>query len=100
MGDVADIMAIYIQDSDILEEKAEEISHSLEENIKNYIAPGMVGYDTGHLHDTITSVTSVSDDLAIIAAFYQADYGQYWERWKGGVDFMNEGLEETLLLYG
>ena len=100
MGDVADIMAIYIQDSDILEEKAEEISHSLEENIKNYIAPGMVGYDTGHLHDSITSVTSVSDDLAIIAAFYLEDYGQYWYRWEGCVDFMNEGLEETLLLYG
>ena len=100
MGDVADIMTIYIQDSDILEEKAEEISHSLEENIKNYIAPGMVGYDTGHLHDSITGVTSVIDDLAIIAAFYLEDYGQYWYRWKDGVDFMNEGLEETLLLYG
>ena len=100
MGDVADIMAIYIQDSDILEEKAEEISHSLEENIKNYIAPGMVGYDTGHLHDTITSLTSVSDNIAIVTAFYQADYGQYWERWKGGVDFMQSGLNETLLLYG
>lgn len=100
MGDVTDIIAIYLQESGILEEKAEEISQSLEENIKNYIAPGMVGYDTGHLHDTITSLTSVSDNIAIVTAFYQAEYGQYWERWKGGVDFMNEGLEETLLLYG
>jgi hypothetical protein len=100
MGEIADILAIYLQNSNIVEEKAEEISHSLEENIKNYIAPGMVGYDTGHLHDSITGVTSVSDDLAIIAAFYQADYGQYWERWKGGVDFMQSGLNETLLLYG
>lgn len=100
MGDIADIIAIYLQNSNIVEEKAEEISHSLEENIKNYIAPGMVGYDTGHLHDTITSVTSVSDNIAIVTAFYQADYGQYWERWKGGVDFMQSGLNETLELYG
>lgn len=100
MGDVTDIIAIYLQESGILEEKAEEISHSLEENIKGYIAPGMVGYDTGHLHDTITSVTSVSDNIAIVTAFYQADYGKYWERWKGGVDFMQSGLNETLELYG
>lgn len=100
MGEIADILAIYLQNSNIVEEKAEEISHSLEENIKNYIAPGMVGYDTGHLHDTITSLTSVSDNIAIVTAFYQADYGQYWERWKGGVDFMQSGLNETLLLYG
>ena len=99
MGEVADIVRIYIEDSDILEEKAGEISNSLETNIKNVIAPGKVGYDTGHLHDTVISNHSVSGKVAVVLGWYSADYGKYWYRWKGGVDFLKQGLKETLEMY-
>lgn len=100
MGEITDIIELYIEDSDIIEDKASEISHSLEENIKDIIAPGNVGYDTGHLHDSIVSDYAVEGTLGVVMAWYGADYGQYWYRWKDGVDFMNEGLKETLELYG
>ena len=99
MGEIKDIVEIYIKDSDILEDKAIEISTTLETNIKNVIAPGKVGYDTGHLHDTILSDHSTKDTFAIITGWYSADYGKYWYRWKGGQDFMKQGLKETLRLY-
>ena len=99
MGEVADIVRIYIEDSDIVEEKAKEISHSLETNIKNVIAPGKVGYDTGHLHDTVQSNHSTSGKIGVVVGWYSADYGKYWYRWKGGVDFLKQGLKETLEMY-
>ena len=100
MGEITDIVELYIEDSDIVEDRASEVSHSLEENIKNVISPGSVGYDTGHLHDSVVSNYAVEGTLGVVMAWYGEDYGQYWYRWKGGVDFMQEGLEETLKLYG
>ena len=100
MGEITDIVTLYIEESDIVEDKASEVSHSLEENIKNVIAPGNVGYDTGHLHDSIISNYAVDGNVGVVMAWYGEDYGQYWYRWKGGVDFMQEGLEETMELYG
>ena len=99
MGEVADIVKIYIEDSDIVEEKAKEISNSLETNIKNVIAPGKVGYDTGHLHDTVQSNHGGNGKMAVVVGWYSADYGKYWYRWKGGVDFLKQGLKETLEMY-
>ena len=55
MGEITDYVTLYIEQSDILEDKASEISHDLEDNIKDVISPGSVGYDTGHLHDSIVS---------------------------------------------
>ena len=100
MGEVADIVKIYIEDSDIVEEKAKEISHSLETNIKNVIAPGKVGYDTGHLHDSVISNHQVQGKVGIVIGWYGADYGKYYYRWKGGVNFMKKGLDETIKMYG
>jgi hypothetical protein len=100
MGEITDIIDLYIEDSDIIEDRASEISHSLEENIKGIIAPGFVGYDTGHLHDSIVSDYEVDGNIGVVMAWYGADYGQYWYRWIGGMDFMQEGLEQTLKLYG
>lgn len=99
MGEVADIVKIYIEDSDIVEEKAKEISNSLETNIKNVIAPGKVGHDTGHLHDTVQSNYGVSGKTGVVVGWYSADYGKYWYRWKGGVNFLEQGLKETLEMY-
>ena len=100
MGEITDIVELYIKDSDILEDTAQDVSHDLEDNIKLMISPGMVGYDTGHLHDSIVSNYAVSGDVAVVMAWYGADYGQYWYRWIGGTDFMQDGLELTMNMYG
>ena len=99
MGEITDFVTLYIQDSDILEEEASKISRDLEDNIKDIISPGKVGYDTGHLQGTVTSDYEVEDKLAWVTGWYSADYGKYWYRWKGGVDFMSEGLKKTLENY-
>jgi hypothetical protein len=101
MGEVTDIIEeLYLNNPDFLEPYAEDVSHELEDQIKDVISPGQVGYDTGHLHDTIQSDYSVGEGFAVVMAWYSADYGQYWYRWIGGEDFMKEGLEATMKLYG
>ena len=99
MGEITDYVTLYIEQSDILEDKAEEISVDLEKNIQEVIGPGQVGYDTGHLHDSVVADYAVGQSMAVVMGWYSADYGQYWYRWKGGVDFLNQGLEDTLALY-
>lgn len=99
MGEITDYVTLYIEQSDILEDKAEEISVDLEKNIQEVIGPGNVGYDTGHLHDSVVADYAVGQSMAVVRGWYSADYGQYWHRWKGGVDFLNQGLEDTLALY-
>ena len=99
MGELTDYVTLYIEQSDILEDKAEEISVDLEKNIQEVIGPGNVGYDTGHLHDSVVADYAVGQSMAVVRGWYSADYGQYWYRWKGGVDFLNQGLEDTLALY-
>lgn len=99
MGEITDYVTLYIEQSDILEDKAEEISVDLEKNIQEVIGPGQVGYDTGHLHDSVVADYAVGQSMAVVRGWYSADYGQYWYRWKGGVDFLNQGLEDTLALY-
>ena len=99
MGEITDYVTLYVENSDILEDKASEISVDLEKNIQDVIGPGKVGYDTGHLHDSVVADYSVGQSMAVVVGWYGADYGQYWYRWKGGVDFLNQGLEDTLKLY-
>ena len=99
MGEITDYVTLYIEQSDILEDKAEEISVDLEKNIQEVIGPGQVGYDTGRLHNSVITNYAVGQSMAVVRGWYSADYGQYWYRWKGGVDFLNQGLEDTLALY-
>lgn len=99
MGEIKQIIEIYIEDSSLFEDKVKEISHNLEANIQDVIAPGQVGYDTGHLHDSIVSNHGVVSKLGYVIGSYHADYGQYWYRWKGGKDFMKQGLQKTLEMY-
>ena len=40
MGEITDYVTLYIENSDILEDKASEISHDLEDNIKEYLQKG------------------------------------------------------------
>jgi hypothetical protein len=99
MGEITETVRLYLEESDILEDKTEEISHTLETNIKDIIGPGQVGYDTGHLHDSVVSNSFVQFPVGIVIGWYGEDYGQYWYRWKGGVDFLQVGLEQTVALY-
>ena len=99
MGEITDYVTLYIEQSDILEDKTSEISVDLEKNIQDVIGPGKVGYDTGHLHDSIVSDYAVGQSMGVVMGWYSEDYGEYWYRWKGGVDFLNKGLEDTLKQY-
>lgn len=99
MGEIEDYVILYIENSDILEDKLVEISKDLEQNIQDEIAPGKVGYDTGHLHDNIISDYDNNGKFGVVMAWYGADYGQYWYRWKGGIDFMKSGLDKTIQNY-
>ena len=99
MGEITDFVTLYIEKSEVIEDKTKEISTTLETNIKNIIGPGKVGYDTGHLHDSIISDYTVEGNTGWVTAWYHEDYGKYWYRWKDGVDFMSEGLNETVALY-
>ena len=100
MGEITDFVTLYIEDSDILEKEVDKISRDLEDTIKDIIGPGNVGYDTGHLHDTVQSdYEMVSGTLGVITGWYSADYGKYWYRWKGGVDFLNEGVNKIVENY-
>ena len=99
MGEITEIVELYIEDGDLLEDKVREISHTLETNIQDVIGPGKVGYDTGHLHDSIVSDHEVDGLTGIVTGWYGADYGQYWYRWNEGVDFLTVGLEKTVALY-
>ena len=100
MGEITDFVTLYIDNSNILEDEAEKISHELEDNIKDIIGPGNVGYDHGHLWGSIwTRYDIISKNTAIVKGDYHVDYGQYWYRWKGGVNFMSEGLNKTVENY-
>ena len=100
MGEITDFIQLYLEDSGLFEEEVSKIKESLEDNIKDIIRPGQVGYDTGHLHDNVFSNYDLTDKTtAIVTGWYTPDYGQYWYRWKGGKDFLHTGLEETLKAY-
>ncbi len=97
--EITEFLELYIVDSGLFEEEVSKISRTLEGNIKDVIAPGNVGYNKGHLHDSIVSDYEVDGLAGVVTAWFGPDYGQYWYRWKGGKDFLNVGLEETLKNY-
>ena len=99
MGEITEIVELYIEDSDVLEDKTKEISTQLETNIQDVIGPGKVGYDLGHLHDSVIADYEVDYPIGLVTGWYGEDYGQYWYRWKDGVDFLTVGLEKTVALY-
>ena len=113
------IIKVYTQEA--LEETAKEVSLKLEENIKNELYPGH-GYDTGELQSSIRApIQTVTDTYAIIVGTYTAPHGDYvlggspavegklmkmpWgyrmsRRAIAPIDFLGDGLEKTIALYG
>lgn len=107
MGEIKDFVELYIKDSNILEDTVDDISTDLKYNIQKQLYHGH-GYDKGRLHDSITVDTRVYDNHALITATYEAKHGIYvllGIRGKGKakcgpIDFLGDGLKETIAKYG
>ena len=65
MGEINDFVNLYIEDSDILEEKTNEIAINLETNIKRE-AP----YDQGRLRRSVRADTRISSNFGIITGYW------------------------------
>lgn len=98
------IIKVYSQEE--LEETASEVLLSLNENIKTELYPEH-GYDTGALQRSVHDyISSQSDTEVVITATYEKEYGDYvieGIRGKGRVEpinFLEDGLEKTIAMYG
>ena len=100
-----DYLNLYVEEA--LREKTNEVSLSLENNIKAQLYEGH-GYDTGNLRRNIRVDSRVSKNFSIITGYYDegnADYGEYVLRGIRGkkevapIDFLGDGLERTLEAY-
>lgn len=98
------IIKVYAQEQ--LEETAKNVSLSLEENIKTELYPGH-GYDTGELQSSIRApIQTITDTYAIIVGTYTAPHGDFVLRGIRGkgrvdpIDFLGDGLEKTISMYG
>ena len=98
------IIKVYAQEE--LEKTAKDVSLKLEENIKNELYPGH-GYDTGELQSSIRApIQTITDTYAIIVGTYTAPHGDFVLRGVRGkgrvnpIDFLGDGLEKTIALYG
>ena len=105
MGEITEFLTLYLEDSGILEDKLDELSLKLGENIQNQLYYGH-GRVTGNLRDSIGNEYEVTTPgkEAIVKAFIgdSAPYGIYVDEghhsWEG-YHFMEAGLEETIALY-
>ena len=74
MGEVKDFINLYIEDSDLIDDKLSEIEMNLTMNIQDQLYPKH-GYITGNLHDSIQSnITSKSGLNATIQAYTMVEY--------------------------
>ena len=119
MGEITDFVNLYIENSDILETKTNEIALSLLNNIKKQ-AP----YDQGRLKRSIRVDTRVSSKFSIITGYFDegiAPHGIYVLGGSKAVDgklmkmpwgyrtkrkaippndFLGRGLLDTIAMYG
>ena len=107
MVNLEDILEQYVEAS--LKEATNEISLSLENNIKSQLYEGH-GYDTGNLRRNIRVDSRNYKTYSIITGYYDegnADYGEYVLRGirgkgyakVGPIDFLGDGLNKTLENY-
>lgn len=129
MGEIKDFVNVYIEDSDLIDDKLSEITLNLTMNIQDELYPGH-GWITGNLHDSIQSnISSKSGLNATIKAYTKVEYAGYVNDGtrphpivskKGvgsrlntlygvfrmvqhpgtkGLHFMEKGLEKTVAMY-
>ena len=103
------IIKVYTQEA--LEETAKDASLKLEENIKNELQEGKHspydGYETGELMGSIRApIQEITDTYAIITGIYTAPHGDFvlagvrGKKKVNPIDFLGDGLEKTIQLYG
>ena len=107
MAEIMDYLNLYVEEA--LREKTNEVSLSLENNIKAQLYEGH-GYDTGNLRRNIRVDSRTYNNYSIITGYYDegnADYGIYVIRGirgkglakAGPIDFLGDGLQRTLEAY-
>ena len=110
MGEVTDIIELYLKEGDSFEERVKEIQLDLQEQTILHLNEGMNGYTpktnyqrTGHTADSIRSEYTVDGLEGIVRCYLsQDDYTKYVDEnsiW-GGYHFFQGGLERTMSLYG
>ena len=81
MGELADYIRLYIEDSDFLEDKLTEIKVNLRFNIREELdssKPKPNGFIHGNLHDSVQSdIESRSQLKAIIRAYAKEEYAPW-----------------------
>ena len=119
MGEITDFVNLYIENSDILEEKTNEIAFDLQNNIRKQ-AP----YDQGRLRRSIRVDTRITPKVSLITGYYDegvAPHGDFvlfgskavegklmkmpWgyrtkRKAIPGNDFLGRGLSDTIAMYG
>ena len=109
MGEITDFIVLYLESSDLLEDKLDEIALKLNEKIQNQLYTGH-GRITGNLRDSIQSDYDLEDGLTGIVRAYIGDFAPYGayvddghtlrnDEWWEGYHFLEEGLDETVALY-
>lgn len=73
MGEVKDFIKLYIEDSDLIDDKLSEIEMDLVMNIQDQLYPGH-GVITHNLHDSIQSNISRKGMNATIEAWTETEY--------------------------
>ena len=107
MAEIMDYLNLYVEEA--LREKTNEVSLSLENNIKAQLYEGH-GYDTGNLRRNIRVDSRTYNNYSIITGYYDegnADYGIYVIRGirgkglakAGPIDSLGDGLNLTLEAY-
>ena len=103
------IIRVYVEES--LEETAKEVSLKLEENIKYELREGghspYDGYEHGDLQGSVRgNVQTVTDTYAIVGATASEPHrdfvlaGVRGKKKVNSIDFLGDGLEKTIALYG
>ena len=103
MEDLVEIVRLYVEDAGLIEEKLDEMSIDLRENIQNelYFGHGRV---TGNLRDSIGNDYDVDGLNGVVRAYIgdSAPYGVFVDEghhsWEG-YHFMQTGLDTTLQNY-
>jgi len=106
MGEITDFVNLYIEDSDILEDTAKDVTFNLLKNMRSNLWKGH-GYDKGELHDDLSTDYSLHKQFALVTGWYTVEHGKYvisgvrgkGKAKSGPIDFLTKGLEKTLEMY-
>ena len=107
MGEIQNIVDIYLRESDIIENKVKEIWQTMRLNWDKLLYDGH-GRQTGTLLSDlqINTIYNYNDLAGVVEGRYTVEYGKYvdnpnheYERFEG-YQFMQEALEMIMSQYG